>query len=144
MPARTRWLPELKTMVVSHHGTVTPEDLYATDQAALGQCEGHGEGIRYAADFRGCELAMTKQDALEHARQMNELDFWHRIPGLRVAMITENPRDTALGLLFNTEAVDARMHIFSTVEGAWAYLGLDPSTLDQIADLVPRTTGGDD
>lgn len=143
MPARTRWLPAANTMVISHYGVVDGEDLRATDVAALDACVGRDGPVRYLADFRRCDLAMTKEDVMEHARSMNALGYWDRIHDLRVAMIADEPRQTAFGMLFRTRAEESGLEVYATVEGAWSALGLDDASLDAVADLLPRHVTGD-
>ena len=125
-------------MIVSHHGLVTAEDLYATDRAAYEFAEGEGvSDVRFLVDFRRCEFAIDKEGAALHAERMNAEDYWSRIPGLRVAMITEDPHLTALGMVFDLRALTRGLRVFSTAEGAWNSLDLEPSALDDHADLVP-------
>jgi len=142
MPARRRWIPEHKLMIVSHYGRVTADDLEATDVEALTECLQAGEGVKYLADFRHCQLEMTKEDVVEHARRMNEHDFWSRIPGLKVAMLAERALNTAFGLLFRTKAVDSGLQVFSTVDSAWVHLGLPADLLDEVSDILPGVERG--
>lgn len=142
MPARRRWMPEHRLMIVSHYGRVTPDDLFATDVEALTQCMEVRVDVNYVADFRNCELEMTKEDVVEHARRMNEQDFWSRMPGLKVAMLAERALNTAFGLLFRTKAVDSGLQVFSTVDSVWSHLGLDPDLLDELADILPGAERG--
>ena len=125
-------------MIVSHHGVVTVDDLFATDRAAYERAELEGvEDVRFLVDFRRCDFALDKHDTDLHVQRMNAEDYWTRIPGLRVAMITEDPHLTALGLLFDLKALKPGLRVFSTAEGAWSFLDLELSSLAENADLVP-------
>lgn len=135
MPAETRWLADQRLILISHHGTVTLEDLEATDAAALAR--NAGEGAATISDFRRCDLVLSKEDVSEYARRMESSGLEASHPGLRVAMITEDPRGTALGLLFRRKPVGMQMEIFSTAHGAWNFVGVDPAIAAGNEDLIP-------
>jgi len=136
VPAESRWLPEVRTMLVSHHGRVTVDDLRATDRDVFLRCEGQGPDVRYLGDFRGCQIEMTKEEVLEHAVWMNDFRPWDRIPGFRVAVVFDVPLETALAMLFRMRTTKYHLEIFSSVEGAWDFLELDHELLSLHEDFL--------
>lgn len=138
MASRHRWIPEHRLVLVHHDGPLDIQALLASDAAAMRGVE--GDRVRFLGDHRRSVLRFGVQDVERYAASLRDGEVPGMPPHLRVAMLVEDEVGTALGMLFRRfVGADLDFDVFSTVEGACAFLGVDPAVLAAHADLVPPT-----
>lgn len=138
MASRHRWIPEHRLVLVHHDGPLDVQALCAADAAAMRSAE--GDRMRFLGDHRRSVLQFGVQEVERYAASLRDGEIPGVPPHLRVAMLVEDEVGTALGMLFQRfVGVGLDFEVFSTVEGACDFLGVDPAVLAEHADLIPPT-----
>lgn len=135
-----RWIPEHRLLLVRHEGDLSLDALARADALAVGETT--PGPLRILSDHRASRLRIRPDEVRAYADEVRGLSVVTRHPDLRAAMLVEDRIGTALGLLFR-QLVGGGLafEVFSTVEGACGFLGVEPGVLAAHGDLVPPTDG---
>lgn len=118
------WIPELKLLVKIMEGPATYEDVVRSmdDEVELGLGT---TDLSKLIDMRNVELRMTPDEV----RKLSDWYVQHDLVSVpsRIAIVTGDPRATALSLLYERAMSPLRStHTFTTPRAALTWLGVDP------------------
>jgi len=135
MPPYHRYLEDQRLCLVRYEGRMDGDDFIEADQQIFrAVC---GENVRFLFDMRTVHITGGAETARRYATWISELDLPHTHPGIRQAIVVDDPQDTGLSMLMTAiSAPDLEMMIFSSLEAACHSIGVDPEILEEHRDLI--------